>query len=578
VKQKASLNSFWSSLIVEELIRQGCNYFCISPGSRSTPLTVSVAQNPKANSNIFYDERGAAFHALGYARATGNPAVLICTSGTAAANYYPAIIEAYQDSVPLIVFTADRPSELRDTGAKQTVDQVKMFGDYVNWYFELPTPDVNILPQFVLTTIDQAYYKSIHSPKGPVHINCMFREPFFSENKISINDIVEKWQISRKPFTTYQVAKTNILPDSKLIEKINTSKRGVIIAGKMDNHSDSEAVLKFAEELKWPVFADITSGLRIGTESELIIEHFDLALLSDSFSNTIKPEMIIQFGKRFVSKRLLSYLNELKPENYLVIDESPNRLDPAHLVSDRIISNICQFCKSMIPNIKTNVNNNWTEKILSANAKIKNLVDEEVANNNLSEISTAREISKNFPENSGMYLASSMPIRDMDMFATKRQSNIKIASNRGACGIDGTIASAIGFAEGLKSAVTLVIGDLAIIHDLNSLHQLASCEYPIFIVLLNNSGGGIFSFLPIANQKNVFEKYFVTPHSLTFKSAADLFKLKYYNPLSSTEFIKNYQSAIEDKKSTIVEITLIRDENFYLHKNFYNKVVELLEK
>jgi len=170
-----------------------------------------------------------------------------------------------------------------------------------------------------------------------------------------------------------------------------------------------------------------------------------------------------------------------------------------------------------------------------------------------------------------------MSIRDMDMFAAKSQKNIPVAANRGASGIDGTISSAIGFAEGLQSGVTLLIGDLAFIHDLNSLHQLASNEYPVFIIILNNSGGGIFSFLPIAKQKDVFEKYFATKHELSFKSAAELFNLKYFNPQSSTEFINSYQSAIKENKSAIIEISINRDENFNLHKNFYDKVVELLE-
>jgi len=579
VKPAANLNIFWSSLIIEELIRQGCNYFCISPGSRSTPLTVAVAQNKKAISRIFYDERGASFHALGYARATGKPAVLICTSGTAAANYYPAIIESCQDSVPLIVLTADRPPELRAAGANQTIDQVKMFGNYVNWFFELPTPDANISPQFVLSTINQAYFKSMHSPKGPVHINCMFREPFFSENELPLNDISSNLKESIKPYTTFQFTENNILPDSELIEKINKSERGILIAGKMDNHSESKAVYKLAEKLNWPVFADITSGLRIGTDSELIIEHFDLALLSNSFKNSLKPEMVIQFGKRFVSKRLQNFLNELKPENYLVIDDHPDRFDPTHIVTDRIVGNISKFCENLVPSIKDNIDKNWIENIYKVNNSINELINNEFGSrSDLSEITTARIISKNIPQNSNLFLASSMPIRDMDMFAIKSNNNISIAANRGASGIDGTTASAIGFAEGNYSAVTLMLGDLAFIHDLNSLHQLASSKYPVFIILINNSGGGIFSFLPIANQKDVFKEYFSTPHDLTFKSAADLFKLKYYNPKSTTELISNYQSANNEQKSAIFEITTDQEENFNLHKNFYNKVIESLEK
>ncbi len=578
----ANLNSQWSYLIVEELIRQGCNYFCISPGSRSTFLTVAVAQNPRANSKIFYDERGSAFHALGYAKATGKPAALICTSGTAAANYFPAIIEACQDSVPLIVLTADRPPELRDTGANQTIDQVKIFGDYLNWYFEIPVPDENISTQFILTTIDQAYYKAMHTPQGPVHINCMFREPFFSMVKpVEFQtDIIKKWKLSGSPFTSYKKPENgnNFKPDPEIILQLNNTKRGIIFAGKLDNKSDAESVFELAKKIGWPVFADIVSGLRIGTDSELIIEHYDLLLLSDSFKKSLDPKTIIQFGKRFVSKRLLKYLDEFKPANYFLIDDSPNRYDPIHIISERIVTNINQFCKSLLPHIQSNIDNSWYESIQSENIKISNLLEKEFTLEiPISEISVALNISKHSPTNSGLFLASSMPIRDMDMFANKNENSIVVAANRGASGIDGTIASAIGFAQGNQTLITLIIGDLASIHDLNSLHQLSSTDYPVIIVILNNHGGGIFSFLPISEHTEVFEKYFATPHELNFKDAASLFHVNYYHPKSNKEFLENYVSAIKVQQSAIIEISIDRNENHKLHKDIFSKITELLE-
>jgi 2-succinyl-5-enolpyruvyl-6-hydroxy-3-cyclohexene-1-carboxylate synthase len=576
-----NLNSYWSTLIVEELVRQGCNYFCISPGSRSTPLTVAIAQNSIAKSNIFYDERGSAFHSLGYARATGKPSVLLCTSGTAVANYFPAIIEAYKDSIPLIVLTADRPPELRATGANQTIDQVKIFGNYLNWYFEIPTPDQNISPQFILTTIDQAYYRSINSPKGPIHINCLFREPYYKDNKIEEyeTELICRWKKSIVPFTTFQQQQKNSLPGSDLIHKINHTKRGIIIAGKMDNPSDSKKVLELAKVLGWPIFADITSGLRIGENSDFVIEYFDLLLLSNSFKVSLKPEMIIQFGKRFVSKRLLKYLDEFKPEKYVLVDNSPNRYDPIHIVSDRFEANISLFCASIFPNIQSSIDKSWYDNIQTENKKICNLLEEEFEIENLlSEISIAQNISSFIPDESGLFLANSMPVRDMDMFAKKYKKSVSVAANRGVSGIDGTIASSIGFAQGSQTTVTLIIGDLAFIHDLNSLHQLTSTEHPVVIIVLNNRGGGIFSFLPISEQNELFEKYFTTPHELNFRDAASLFNIDYYLPDSNKEFLKYYESAIQEQKSTIIEITIDRNKNFTMHKEIFKKIVELLEK
>lgn len=579
--QTAKLNTYWSSLIIEELIRQGCNYFCISPGSRSTPLTIAVAQNSKAISKIFYDERGSAFHALGYSKATGIPAVLICTSGTAAANYYPAIVEAFQDSIPLIILTADRPSELRDSGANQTIDQVKIYGDFVNWYFEMPAPTENISPKFLLTTIDQAYFKAIGFPKGPVHINCQYREPFYDNDISEFSKIVtmQKWKTSERPFTTYKLGETNDIANDNFIELFNSVDRGIILAGKLKNSYEYDAVLSLANQMNWPILPDITSRFRGNSKSDTIIEYYDLLLLSEMFKNALRPKMVIQFGKRFISKRLLMYLNDLKPENYVLVEESSNRYDPMHIVSDRIITNISHFCENIISQTNKKKDKNYVAKLIDFNNKVGNFLKNYFNQNvKISEISIARTISRLLPDNSGMFLASSMPVRDMDMFAIKKDRKIFVTANRGASGIDGSIASAIGFAQGINSNVTLLLGDLAFIHDLNSLHQLSETEHQIIMVLINNQGGGIFSFLPIANQTDNFEKYFATPHKMTFKNAAKLFNLDYFFPQSISDLQKNYKSAINLKNSTIIELHINRNENLRLHQNLYNKIVEILEK
>ncbi|MGA1865063.1 MAG: 2-succinyl-5-enolpyruvyl-6-hydroxy-3-cyclohexene-1-carboxylic-acid synthase, partial [bacterium] len=264
-----NLNILWSSLIVEELVRNKVTCFCISPGSRSASLTVSAARNVKAKPTVFYDERGAAFYALGYAKATGNPAALICTSGTAVANYYPAIIEASMDRIPLIVLTADRPPELLETGANQAIRQPDIYGEYVRWQFNLPCPDDEIPPSMVLTTIDQLVYKARRSPAGPVHLNCMFREPLAPVSK-KINPGYQKkilsWQGSDTPFTT--LSKPALTPDketiNRMVEIISSARRGLLVAGRLNTKEEIEAVKRLSVRLKWPVYPDIASGLRIG--------------------------------------------------------------------------------------------------------------------------------------------------------------------------------------------------------------------------------------------------------------------------------------------------------------------------
>ena len=233
----ANINILWGSLIIAELIRNGIDYFCISPGSRSAPLATAVAQNQRARYLICFDERGAAFHALGYGRATGRPAALICTSGTAAANYYPAIIEASADNIPMLVLTADRPPELHESGANQVIDQPNLYGKYLNWEFDLPCPDEKIPPQFVLTTVDQAVFRSRRKPGGPVHVNCMFREPLAPFSEPIGNDylqLISDWERKTEPLTKYEIA--GVKPESSILKEVSDiidhAKRGIVLAGK----------------------------------------------------------------------------------------------------------------------------------------------------------------------------------------------------------------------------------------------------------------------------------------------------------------------------------------------------------
>ncbi|MDF5732085.1 MAG: 2-succinyl-5-enolpyruvyl-6-hydroxy-3-cyclohexene-1-carboxylic-acid synthase, partial [Rhizonema sp. PD38] len=276
----SNINSLWGSLIVEELIRNGVDYFVISPGSRSTPLTAAVARNSQARKVVCFDERGAAFHAIGYARATRNPVVLISTSGTAAANYYPAVIEAFTDGVPMMVLSGDRPPELRQTGANQTIQQFNLYGHYVKWQFELPCPDEKISPQMVLTTIDQAVYQTRKLPSGPVHLNCTFREPLAPTNAY-IPEIylasLTRWQEKQKPYTQY--TPSQVLPNevsiNQLAEIISQTKWGVLAVGQLKSHADIQAVSELAKKLQWPVFTDIQSGMRWESSLTNIIHYFD---------------------------------------------------------------------------------------------------------------------------------------------------------------------------------------------------------------------------------------------------------------------------------------------------------------
>lgn len=578
-----NINILWGSLIVEELLRNGVDYFCVSPGSRSTPLTAAVAQNKQANHIICFDERGAAFHALGYARATGKPAALICTSGTAATNYLPAVVEASVEGLPMIILTADRPPELRQTAANQTINQTNLYGNYTRWFMDLPCPDENIAPQMVLTTVGQAVYRSRRQPGGPVHVNCMFREPLAPEPQpvsTAYWQGIADWMDNSGPYTKYSISQMH--PDeaaiTSLAEMLNKTRRGFLLVGRLNDRTVRDAVAKFAKTINWPVFPDITSGLRLGRSILQVIHYFDQLLLSTEEWHELKPETVLHIGGTLVSKRLLQFLEHNTPENYILVQRNPFRQDPNHQVSRRIEVEIPRFCHAIIPHLKGSGNQAWLEKFKQKSMRVDERIDSFLSTGEeVNEIAVARQVSRMIPENHALYLASSMPVRDMDMYGAANGPAVAVASNRGASGIDGTVASAIGYAVGAKKPLTLLIGDLAMIHDLNSLSQLSAINLPVIIIVLNNHGGAIFSFLPVAEFSEIFEEYFGTPHQFTFRQGAEMFGLNYANPLTIADFMDVYGKALKSGKSTLIEIDTNREENLNLHNRLQSEIRQVLQ-
>jgi 2-succinyl-5-enolpyruvyl-6-hydroxy-3-cyclohexene-1-carboxylate synthase len=571
------INQLWGYLIIEELVRNGVDYFVISPGSRSTPLTATVAQHLQAKKIVCLDERAAAFHAVGYARATGNPAVLICTSGSAAANYLPAAIEAAIDNIPLIILSADRPPELRQTGANQTIDQVNLYGSYPQWQFDLPCPTEDISPNLVLTTIDLAVSKSRQAPGGVVHLNCMFREPFGSmDTPVEIPGSLAKWQKSKSAYTRYAAKLT--IPASEEIESlikiIQSTVKGVLVVGQLKSTVDIEAVVELAGRLNWAVFADIQSGLRLRTDLPNLIHYFDRLLLTDLSVELEQIDSIVQLGTRIVSARWLKWIDKHPPQNYIIVVNDGDRHDPSHLVSLRIESDIAYLCQQL-PHLPVA---EWVRKIRSASDRIGVTAAKFLKTTELTEPLIARTISELLPNQHGLWVSNSMPIRDLDMYAIHHPPLVlsvvevstihhpRIGANRGTSGIEGAIASATGFAVGLQAPVTAIVGDLSSLYDLNSFALLQRNAQPVIVVIINNDGGGIFSFLPIATSTEIFDTYFGTPHGVNFSHPAAMFGLDYYHPQTSDELIRDYQQALIHGRSAIIEVTIDRAENLQIHQ------------
>jgi len=570
--QKTNLNLLWGYLIVEELSRAGITYFCISPGSRSTPLTVAAGHNNKIQTIICYDERAAGFHALGYARATGTPAVIICTSGTAVANYYPAVIEAHQSALPLIILSADRPPELRATAANQTIDQVKMFGGYLNWQFDLPCPDEKIPPANLLSLIDQTIYRTSRSPAGPVQLNCMFREPLDSSpDNISAEymSYADAYDRNQQPLTKYHQPRLTPVRDdlTDLVEAFQRSQKSLIVLGRISILNSTQNIVKLINNLKWPVIADITSGLRASIPEELRLNYYDHLLLSDSFKQELQPELVLHLGGPLTSKRYASYASALSVPRYVQVENNPYRQDPQNVVTERFECDLDEFCQGIQSILPSNSDQSLIERLKEYDQKAEQLLTAfNSSQTAISEIALAYQIAHLIPSACGLFLANSMPIRDMDMFACFKSSEVSIAANRGASGIDGNLASACGYAAGLDQPVTVVIGDLALIHDINSLELVNKLKVPVIIVVINNHGGGIFSFLPVVNFPQVFESFFATPHELCFRPAAEMFKIDYYQPVRAAQFAKIYLECLHSKKSALIEIITNREKNLELHQ------------
>jgi 2-succinyl-5-enolpyruvyl-6-hydroxy-3-cyclohexene-1-carboxylate synthase len=568
-------NRLWAHLIVEELLRCGVDFFCVAPGSRSTPLVAALAANEKARSLIHFDERGTAFAALGYARATQRPAAWITTSGTAVANGLPAVVEAATDGVPMILLTADRPPELRQTGANQTIDQPDIFGDYVRWRFDLPTPDPGIDPAMVLTTVDQAAYRASRTPQGPVHLNLMFREPFLPdpEDDGALSG-PSSWAQRGEPYTRYVASKSAVGEREihNLWETLRPVGRGLVVAGRLASRKQGEAVLQLADTLGWPLLPDVGSQIRLGSGSKGLVTHYDALLAGNSFAQAHAPEAVVHVGGRALSKRLEQFLGRSRPDPYVVARENPFRLDPAHRVTHSVEANVIDFCAALVraategrPAMDPSWMAGWREASEEVGRHLDGIVSGEP-----NEPLVARVVSQNIPNGHGLVVASSMPVRDLDAYAAADGVPVPVAANRGASGIDGTVATAAGFAMGLGRPVTLLIGDLALLHDLNSIAMLRDIQ--VIVVALNNDGGGIFSFLPIASQEEYFEPYFGTPQGVGFEPAAQMFGLAYARPGTMEEFVEVYGSACARGSSTLIEVKTDREENVALHRRILEEV------
>lgn len=581
IESAPNLNYVWAGALAEELARLGVDEAAIAPGSRSSPLALSLGTHARIRSIVHWDERGLAFHALGVGRATRRPCVVVTTSGTAVANLLPAVAEAYQDRVPLLVITADRPPELRDTGANQTMDQVKLFGSFARWQADVPCPGEEMPLRAWLTTIDQAVFRTQHPVPGPVHLNVMLREPLaptrrpFSRRRVFAE--LRGWLTGSAPFTRYGSTR-GVADDawvSAAAERLGGARRGIVLAGELCPR-DRAAAARLADDWGWPLLPDVRSGLRFGAEGRTVAGLADLALSAPDWAAAHGPDVVLHLGGRVTSKRLAEFAGRCTGA-YIHAAPYPDRQDPGHRVSLRGTGDLAELCSRLQRAVAPREDGAWLSAWLRAEARAEEALAAAMAREgNVSEPRVAYDLARLLPEGHGLFAGNSLPIRLLEAFGDPRVRALDLAANRGVSGIDGVLASAVGWAAGRGRPVSLLIGDLSLLHDLNSLALLAACPVPVTVVVLNNDGGGIFSFLPVASRERAFERLFATPHGRSFADAARMFGLPHATVTSAAGFARAVRAAQRSGRSSLVEVRTRRADTVRAYRRVQAAVARAL--
>jgi 2-succinyl-5-enolpyruvyl-6-hydroxy-3-cyclohexene-1-carboxylate synthase len=539
--------------LCDEFARCGMTHACTSPGSRSTPIVLSLVREARIRCFSHIDERSAAFFALGAAKALGRPVAIACTSGTAAANYAPAVIEAHEARVPLIVLTADRPPELRNVGAGQTTDQLKLYGSAVKWFVEVGVHEATPASlRWIRQLACRAYATATQGSPGPVHLNLPLREPLVLEQSLPPDSSGRAdggpWVSTSAPASA--VAEPTLRP---------LPARGVVVAGRYERGPAlGQAAARFAERASYPLLADPLSGARHGPAA---IARYDLLLRDEEFTRRACPELVVRVGDLPTSKPLRNWLASLPDVDQLALDPEDAWQDPAATLSARVRADPIPTLDAWTP--ATPADPDWLAAWRAADDAATEAI-EAALGGELSEPLVAARLSDWLPPEATLFVASSMPIRDVELYFGARALAPRVLSNRGANGIDGTVSSAFGVAAATDGPVVLLIGDVALAHDIGGLLAARRLDLRLTILLLNNDGGGIFHFLPVAGQHDAFEEHVATPHRLDFAHAAALYGLGYERPTSADELRAALERSLAGGGADIIEVRTDREENLNL--------------
>lgn len=563
-----NVNSLWCGVLAETLVRCGVTQAVLSPGSRSTPLVFALARHPSIEALSVLDERSAAFFALGLAKKSCTPVVLVCTSGTAGANYYPAVIEAHEAGVPLIVITADRPPEMRECSSGQTIDQQKLFGSYVEFYHELAVPVASEpMLAYLRQTVAHAAALAMRDARGPVHLNAPFRDPLppiADDGATAQLAGAIDWNVFFKHLdrvTTPCVAASSFsLPESQ---------RGIIVVGPSqpdDRPAFANHVGEISRRLGWPVLAEGLTPLR-GYASRIpaLITTYDAILRQPELARSLKPDAVLCLGGWPTSKVLRNWLGETDPE-IILVSENPANGDALHGRTRQVQFSLESLAECFeVKDEISSFTQNWKETEARVRAKLDAALRDTVG---LFEPRATWLLAENLPAGTPLFVANSMPVRDVEYFWPANELAIELYFNRGANGIDGTLSSALGLAHGGKPTV-LLTGDLALLHDTNGFLSAAKLRGSLTIVLINNNGGGIFEHLPVAQFDPPFEEFFATPQHTAFDKLCATYGVGYVAVRDWAHFTTLVET-LPLQGVRVLEVRTDRKRDVAIRKNLLN--------
>lgn len=562
-------NTLAARALVAGLAANGVRHACISPGSRSTPLTVAFAEQTVIRPWLHLDERSSAFFAMGLARARNEPVALVCTSGTAAANWLPACVEASLSRIPLILLTTDRPPGLRDRGAAQTMDQVGLFGSHVRWALDLPLPSGEEADDLRFSTFARrAVSYALSQLPGPVHLNVPFDEPLMAGPADHPAPV---------PVTAGALPRYDLTPADAELEgaaaALANASRPIIVAGPGGGAADAIAAL--AAAIGAPVLADGLSGVRTGAHDRShMLDSFD-ALVRDPRANALLPDAIIHFGGPPTSKALNGLLARSRGVPYVLVDLPGGFRDANNAANHLVLGSARAVAGELAMRLTAgNTEAGWLDRWLAADRRARESMQSGIRQfGEPFEGRVFTELQAALPTGATIVAGNSMPVRDLDSFVVSDAKQLNLVSNRGANGIDGVVSTALGASAGSQGPVVLVIGDISFYHDMNGLWAARKHGLDLTIVLVNNNGGGIFHYLPQAAHPALFEDWFGTPSDLDFRHAADLYGARYTVARDWGAFNQALAGG-RAKGLNIIEVPTDRARNTAMHRVLWAAAAE----